>query len=171
MMKMKVSESTEGSVILQKKGKRASTLQRKISLLQSLLCPRGPEAAATRWLPKHFSPLFNSAEKPIPGNPQSHSLLGHLSYSIIGLVFIISCCWQSALSPQLTDTCVLSFDLNNGLRQHLSLPPFENEERKLKVLRDSSEVTEVVRDRAGGTDSRFQSFSTTSNNHVLFLDS
>lgn len=78
MMEMKVSESTEGSVILQKKGKRVSPLQRKVSLPQSLLCPRGPEAAATRWLPKHFSPLLNSAEKPIPGNPQRHSLLGPL---------------------------------------------------------------------------------------------
>lgn len=117
---------------------------------------RAPEAAAASWLPRDFSPLFTVAAK---GGTQSNTFLGthkgihfwgQLSYSIIGLVFPITCRWHGAL-PHNSLLPVSSHLILTILRQHLSLSAFTNDKMTLKASFDPSGVTEMIRDTAGGT--------------------
>lgn len=117
---------------------------------------RAAEAAAASWLPRDFLPSFTVAAK---GGTQSNTFLGthkgihfwgQLSYSIIGLVFPITCRWHGAL-PHNSLLPVSSHLILTILRQHLSLSPFKNDKMTLKGLCDHSGVTEMIRDTAGGT--------------------
>lgn len=109
-----------------------------------------------RRLPRGYPGTSRVAAK---GGTQSNTFLGthkgihfwgQLSYSIISLVFPITCRWHGAL-PHNSLLPVSSHLILTILRQHLSLSPFKNDKMTLKGLCDPSGVTEMIRDTAGGT--------------------
>lgn len=136
--------------MIQKKSKKASTLQEKKSALsQSPLSSQRPLRLLHRDCPGTYHHCSTVAAKEgtpnLSGDSRCHSILGPF---VTKVLFLSS----NAAGSMLCNSWLPEFShlISTILRQHLLFPPFENEEMKLKGLCYSSGVTEMVRNRAGG---------------------